>query len=67
MKRAAKYHRALRTKLLEKGFRYRGIRMQRVRYIGPLKLIRGMNKGRPNKEDLENARKFARDLVKRFT
>ncbi|MDD5246657.1 MAG: flavodoxin family protein [Candidatus Omnitrophica bacterium] len=30
--------------------------------FGPLKLVGGINKGRPNEADLENARKFARSL-----
>lgn len=31
--------------------------------FGPLKLIRGINKGRPNEEDLANARNFAKSLI----
>ena len=30
--------------------------------FGPLKLVGGINKGRPNEQDLENARKFTKDL-----
>lgn len=30
--------------------------------FGPLKLIGGINKGRPNSSDIESARNFARDL-----
>ena len=33
---------------------------------GSIKLIGGMRKGRPNKEDLEKARNFARDLLKKL-
>jgi flavodoxin len=29
---------------------------------GPLKLVGGHNKGQPNEEDLENAKKFANNL-----
>jgi len=30
--------------------------------FGPLKLVGGINKGRPNEQDLENARKFTKGL-----
>ena len=32
--------------------------------FGPLKLIGGINKGKPNEEDLANARDFAKSLIK---
>ena len=31
---------------------------------GPLKLVGGINKGRPNSDDLKNAENFIKDLVK---
>ncbi|NLY08723.1 MAG: flavodoxin [Tissierellia bacterium] len=31
--------------------------------FGPLKLVGGINKGRPNEQDLEDAKKFIRDVV----
>jgi len=31
-------------------------------YNGPLKLIGGINKGRPNKRDIQKARLFAKSL-----
>ena len=57
------YHRILKKKLLKKGFDVvdefscRGFDT-----VGPFKLIGGMNKDRPNKKDLEDARDFARSL-----
>ncbi len=67
VKKAAEYHRTLRKKLLEKGLPVIGeFACKGFITWGPFKLIRGLNKGRPDKEDLENARKFARDLAKRF-
>jgi len=33
---------------------------------GPLKLFGGTNKGRPNEEDLEEARVFARGLKEKY-
>jgi flavodoxin len=34
---------------------------------GPLKLVGGTNKGRPNAEDLEEARAFARGLKEKYS
>ena len=34
---------------------------------GPLKLVGGTNKGRPNADDLEDARVFARGLKEKYT
>ncbi len=34
---------------------------------GPLKLVGGINKGRPNKKDLKKAKKFARSVLSRFS
>jgi flavodoxin len=63
------YHRPLKKKLLEKGFNIVGEFSCKGfdtylfdRYIPFLKFTGGLNKGRPNKKDLEKARKFARGL-----
>ena len=34
--------------------------------VGPLKLFGGINKGRPNAEDAEDARVFARGLKEKY-
>lgn len=34
--------------------------------FGPLKLIGGINKGRPNDSDIESARNFARRLIEKL-
>jgi hypothetical protein len=34
---------------------------------GPLKLVGGTNKGRPNEQDLQEARVFARGLKEKYT
>jgi len=63
------YHRHLKKKLLAKGFDIVGEFSCRGfdtylfdKYIPPLKFTGGINKGRPTEKDLENARKFAKDL-----
>ncbi|MCK4520758.1 flavodoxin family protein [Candidatus Parcubacteria bacterium] len=65
------YHRPLFKKLLEKGFDIVGKFSCRGfdtylfdRYIPFLKFTGGLNKGRPNKKDLEDARNFAINLKK---
>jgi flavodoxin len=35
--------------------------------VGPLKLFGGINKGRPNEDDLEEARVFARGLKEKYS
>ncbi|EFB75943.1 flavodoxin family protein [Subdoligranulum variabile] len=35
--------------------------------FGPFKLVGGLSKGHPDAQDLEDARRFYRDLVKRFS
>lgn len=58
------YHRPLRKKLLEKGFRIVGeFSCKGLDTVGPLKLFGGINKGRPNEEDLRRAREFAEGLI----
>ena len=58
-----KNHRALKEMLTGKGFKVvdeftcRGFDT-----FGPFKLIGGLNKGKPDADDLENARKFAAKL-----
>ncbi len=57
------YHRPLRKKLLKKGVSIVGeFSCRGLDTVGPFKLIGGMNKGKPDEEDLENARNFARGL-----
>jgi flavodoxin len=57
------YNRALRNKLLNKGFNILGeFSCRGFDTVGPFKLIGGICKGRPNEEDLENAENFARSL-----
>lgn len=67
------YHRPLKKKLLEKGFDIvrefscRGFDTHLFdKYIPFLKFTGGLNKGRPNKKDLEDARNFAINLKKRY-
>ena len=67
------YHRPLKKKLLEKGFDVVGEFSCRGfdtylfdKYISFLKFTGGLNKGRPNKKDLEYARNFAINLKKRY-
>ena len=63
------YHRTLKKKLLKKGFNIVGEFSCKGfdthlfdKYIPFLKFIGGLNKGRPNKRDLEKARDFAKTL-----
>ena len=57
------YHRWLRKELLGKGFNVVGeFSCRGFDTVGPFKLIGGMNKGRPNERDLENAKNFARGM-----
>lgn len=62
------FDKALKKKLLEKGFRIIGEFSCRGWDTYPfwVKLFGGVNKGRPNEEDLENARSFAKDLGRMF-
>ncbi len=56
-------HAALREKLLYRGFSIVGeFSCKGWDTFGPMKLIGGINKGRPDAEDLEGARVFARGL-----
>lgn len=58
------YHRSIRDRLLMKGYEVVGeFTCRGYNTHGPLKWFGGMNKGRPNKRDLENARRFAEKLL----
>lgn len=58
-----KFHKALSKKLLDKGFEIIGeFSCKGFDTFGPLKFIGGMNEGRPNEKDLEDAEEFARGL-----
>lgn len=58
-----KFHKAIKEKLREKGVNVIGeFSCLGFDTYGPLKLIGGISKGRPNEKDLENARVFARNL-----
>ncbi len=59
--------RALRNDLLNKGFDIVGTFSCRgYDAVGPLALIGGISKGHPNEQDLESARKFARELLVKY-
>ena len=62
------FDKALKKKLLEKGFRIIGEFNCRGWDTYPfwVKLFGGVNKGRPDEKDLENARSFAKDLKRMF-
>jgi len=62
-----KSHKKLREKLKEKKFDIIGeFNCKGWVGLGPLKLIGGMNKGRPSEEDLKNVESFARELKKKI-
>lgn len=59
----AAYHLDLRLKLWDKGAKVLGeFSCRGFDTYGPYKLIGGLNKGRPNKEDLENAKEFGKRM-----
>ncbi len=59
-----KWHKPLREKLIQKGFKVLDeFNCLGWDTIGPLKFFGGMNKGRPNEEDLNKAKEFARKLI----
>jgi len=59
-------HFALRRRLKAKGFRIIGeFSCKGLDKFGPLKLVGGINKGRPNAKDLKNAEKFAEETKSR--
>jgi flavodoxin len=56
-------HAALKEMLVDRGFSIVGeFSCRGWDTFGPMKLIGGINKGRPNEDDLEEARVFARGL-----
>jgi len=59
------FHKALRRKLMEKGFIILGEFNCKGFTVHPsiLKVIGGLNKGRPNENDLKAARDFAKQLM----
>jgi len=68
------YHRPLEKKLKEKGFDIVGGFSCRGfdtylfdKYIHLLKFTGGLNKERPNEKDLENAKNFTQDLLKKLS
>lgn len=64
-KGGTKFHKALRDKLIQKNCQIvGGFNCQGWDSFGLFKLFGGLNKGRPNDKDLEDAKKFARSLEK---
>jgi len=60
-----KFHKKLRRELDKKGFEIVGdFNCPGWVTFGLLRLIGGVNKGKPDESDIENARKFARELTK---
>jgi len=58
------FHKSLREKLLEKGFKIIDeFKCKGWNTFGPFKLIGGINKGRPNEKDFEKARKFCKSIT----
>ena len=58
------FHVHLRRELKNKGIKILGeFSCRGFDTAGPLKQIGGISKGRPNKEDLENAKNFAREII----
>ena len=61
-------HAALKEMLVNRGFSITGeFSCKGWDTVGPLKLFKGINKGRPNEDDLEEARVFARGLKEKYT
>jgi len=61
-------HAALKDILVKRGFSITGdFSCKGWDTVGPLKLFGGINKGRPNEDDLEGARAFARGLKEKYT
>jgi flavodoxin len=62
-KAAAKFHAPLKEKLLSKGFSAVGeFNCAGFDTFGALRIMGGINKGRPNEEDLKQAEAFAQSL-----
>ena len=64
-KGTADYTTKLASKISENGFKMVGeFSCKAFDKWGPLKLVGGINKGRPNSEDLNSAENFIKELVK---
>jgi flavodoxin len=64
----AKMHQKLREKLQAKGFTVVDeFNCAGFDTVGPLKLVGGIKKGRPNEEDLKKAEAFAQNLKQKTT
>jgi len=60
-------HHALKKRLVRKGFTIVGeFACVGFDTYGLLKICGGLNKGRPNQQDIEHAQEFARDLQKKL-
>jgi len=60
---ASKFHKQLKEKLQSKGFNIVGeFNCAGFDTYGPLKIVGGINKGRPNENDLKQAEAFAQSL-----
>ena len=60
------FHKALRTKLVEKGLTIIGeFSCRGFDTFGPLKVIGGINRGRPNEKDIESAKDFVQSLLQK--
>ena len=58
------WHRSLKSRLLRKGFDIIGeFQCSGFDTVGPLIMLGGLNRGHPDKQDLENAAGFAQDLL----
>ena len=61
-----RFNRSLKEKISEKGFSIIDeFSCRGYDTYGPFKIIGGISKGRPNKKDLEQARKFAQNLLEK--
>jgi flavodoxin len=66
-KSVQKDHEALRTKLMAKGFDIVGeFNCRGFDTYGPLKLVGGIAKGRPNEQDLKAAEEFAKTIKEKI-
>jgi len=62
------FHRPLKKLLCQKGFKIIGeFNCPGFDTFGALKLIGGINKGRPNEKDLKEAKKFIKKIVEIFS
>lgn len=60
-----KQHKKLREELIKKEFNIVGeFNCLGWDTVGPLKWIGGTNKGKPDEQDIENAKNFAKELIK---